>query len=77
MSALRRDARGEYVFRVDENNRVRRTAVTSGVRLIDKVEVRAGLEAEQRVVARGFIGLTDGQPVQPVDESNRGRSDGA
>ena len=58
-------------------NRVRRTAVTSGVRLIDKVEVRAGLETGQRLVARCFIGLTDGQPVQPVDESNRGRSDGA
>lgn len=76
-ATLRRDANGEYVFRVDENNRVRRTPVTTGVRLVDRVEIRAGLEAGQRVVARGFVGLNDGQPVQPVDEDSRGQSDGA
>ncbi|MEE9158332.1 MAG: hypothetical protein V3U60_08105 [Gammaproteobacteria bacterium] len=74
---MRRDTNGEYVFQVDENNRARRTAVTTGGRLIDKLEIRAGLEVGRRVVAGGFVGLNDGQPVQPVDESSRGQTDGA
>lgn len=51
--------------------------MTTGGRLIDKLEIRAGLEVGQRVVAGGFVGLNDGQPVQPVDESSRGQTDGA
>ncbi len=30
------------------------------------IEIRAGLKAGQRIVAKGFLGLSDGQVVKPV-----------
>ena len=65
-AALRRDNNGEYVFVYGEDGRVRRAKVRSGLRLSDKIEIRDGLSAGQRVVARGFLGLSDGKPVKPV-----------
>ena len=68
-SALRRDAVGEYVFLFDdEAGTVSRRAIKSGLRLTDKVEVREGLSAGQRVVAKGFIGLADGKKVTIVEK---------
>lgn len=66
LSALQRDAAGEFVFALDAEGRVQRTAVTSGLRLADRVEVRDGLAAGARVVTRGFIGLKAGRQVKPV-----------
>jgi len=66
-SALRRDTAGEHVFVYDAAEaKVRRVPVTSGLRLADKVEIRQGLQPGQRVVAKGFLGLSDGKPVSPV-----------
>ena len=72
VSALQRDAQGEYVFVLGEENKVRRTPVESGLRLAGKVEIRAGLRPGQRVVARGFLGLTDGKAVRPVNTERVG-----
>lgn len=71
-AALRRDAQGEYVFVYEpganeaSGGKVKRVAVRSGLRLAERVEIREGLALGQRVVAKGFIGLLDGQAVQPV-----------
>lgn len=70
-AALRRDARGEHVYVYEPaangaGGRVKRVAVRSGLRLADRVEIREGLAAGQQVVAKGFIGLADGQAVEPV-----------
>jgi membrane fusion protein (multidrug efflux system) len=70
LASLRRDLQGEYVF-VFADGKVHRTAVRSGVRLADKVEIREGLSVGQQVVAKGFIGLVDGQPVKPVTDAGR------
>ncbi len=67
-SALRRDRDGEHVFRVDAQLRASRVAVRSGRRLADRVEILEGLEAGERVVVKGFLGLTDGKVVKPVGE---------
>ena len=65
LAALRRDERGEFVF-VHAEGTVRRAGVTSGLRLADRVEIRAGLEAGAEVVVKGFLGLADGDSVKPV-----------
>jgi len=67
LAALRRDAEGEHVFVYQDDGTVRRAAVSSGLRLADRVEIRAGLEAGARVVTKGFIGLAAGQRVKPVE----------
>jgi len=66
LAALRRDARGEFVF-VFEDGVVRRAEVTSGLRLVDRVEIRSGLTSGTQVVTKGFIGLAPGQRVKPVE----------
>jgi membrane fusion protein (multidrug efflux system) len=66
LAALRRDARGEFVFAFDDGV-ARRVDVESGLRLVDQVEIRSGLAVGTQVVTKGFIGLAPGQRVKPVE----------
>lgn len=66
-SALRRDPGGEFVFRIGDDGRVQRIPVRSGRRLADRVEILEGLEPEARIVTKGFLGLSEGMAVKPVD----------
>jgi len=66
LAALRRDPKGEFVFVFDDGI-VRRAEVTSGLRLVDRVEIRSGLNVGTQVVTKGFIGLAPGQRVKPVE----------
>ena len=78
IAALRRDGDGEYVFLFDgKNNKVRRATVRSGLRLADMIEVRAGLKAGEQIVGKGFLGLSDGQVVTPVNGEKAGAASGA
>ena len=70
LSALQRDAQGEFVF-VYQDGTVRRAGVASGLRLADRVEVRQGLERGAQVVVKGFLGLAAGQQVKPVAPRER------
>ncbi len=65
-AALRRDREGEFVFRVNDE-KAERIAVRSGRRLADQVEMLEGLEPGDQVVVRGFLGLSAGKRVTPVD----------
>lgn len=66
LAALQRDVQGEFVYLLADDGKVRRNSVTSGLRLADRVEIRAGLERGAQVVVKGFLGLTQGQPVKAV-----------
>ena len=66
LAALRRDGEGEFVYVHEADGKVQRQAVQSGLRLADRVEIRAGLEAGRDVVTKGFIGLAPGKRVRPV-----------
>lgn len=63
LAALRHDAQGEYVFRV-EQNKSRHTRVKTGLQLNDRVEILEGLETSDQVIVKGIIGLRDGKKVQ-------------
>ena len=67
LAALQRDAAGEFVYVLADDGTVRRTGVASGLRLADRVEIRAGLERGAKVVVKGFLGLTPGLRVKPVE----------
>ncbi|MCP3871134.1 MAG: efflux RND transporter periplasmic adaptor subunit [Gammaproteobacteria bacterium] len=69
--ALRRDTEGEYVYRLEDDNRVVRIPVLGGIRVAGNIEILRGLEPGQRVVNRGFLGLSEGRKVQPVNTRNR------
>lgn len=65
-AAVRHDAAGEYVYLLQENARVKRQPVRSGLIFGDRVAVLDGLEIGEQVVVKGFLGLSDGKPVQQV-----------
>lgn len=65
--ALQRDPNGEFVFTLDEDGKARRRTVRSGLRRADQAEILEGLAAGQQVVVKGFLGLSDGKRVKPVD----------
>jgi membrane fusion protein (multidrug efflux system) len=67
--ALRRDTEGEYVFRLDEQNRAQRVAVSSGQRIGERVEILSGVTAGQQVVTKGFLSLKSGTKVKPVHQA--------
>lgn len=70
-SALRRDNDGEFIFLMEADNRVKRVPVRSGRRLADRVEILKGVEAGDRVVVKGFLGLVEGMEVKPVGVETR------
>lgn len=65
-ASLQYDSEGEYVMRVDADDKVRRVAVETRGGIGDRVEVVSGLAAGDRVVVRGLLGLKDGRAVQIV-----------
>lgn len=64
-SALRYD-QGEYVYLINAQQRIEKREVITGIRVADSIEVLNGLEADDQIVIRGFMGLTENQVVKPV-----------
>ncbi len=67
--SVRRDRQGEFVYLVDDRNKALHVPVRSGIRVGDSIEILQGLETGQRIVRRGFLGLTEGKTVSPVNET--------
>jgi len=67
--AVRRDRQGEFVYLLDDGHKAIRVPVRSGIRVGDGIEILQGLETDQHIVRRGFLGLTEGKTVSPVNET--------
>ncbi len=63
-AAVRHDRMGAFVYLLDQDNKVRRTPVRSGIRVSDQIEILEGLKPKQKVISRGFLGLTNGKQVK-------------
>jgi RND family efflux transporter MFP subunit len=68
-SALLSDAKGNYVYIVDAENKVQRRDVTLGPVDDDKVVIASGLTGRERVVRASGAFLSPGQKVAPVRAS--------
>lgn len=68
-SAVMRDAKGAYV-RIVEGGKVQTRRIALGLASGGFVEVRRGLQAADRVIAKAGTFLGDGEPVTPVDLTN-------
>lgn len=64
--ALHRDRDGEFVWLVGPEGTTVRRPVRSGLRIADGVEIREGLVPGERVITRGFLGLTEDKVVKIV-----------
>ncbi len=66
-ASIKRDRAGEFVFRLNGEGRVVRNTVKTGIRIGDKIEITEGLAPGQQIVSRGFLGLSEGKRVKPVN----------
>lgn len=62
-NALRRDTRGEFLLVVGNDNKVKRRAIVSGLHFEERIEILQGLSVGERIVTRGFLGLSEGSTV--------------
>lgn len=69
-AAVRYDSQGEYVYQVNDENKIEKVRVQTGIQLGNQVEIIDGLQAGGRVVVKGFIGLKSGASVKPVESSS-------
>lgn len=61
-TAIQRDREGEYLF-LAHQGKARLVRIETGLRIGERVEVLRGLAAGERVVTRGFMGLTEGKEI--------------
>jgi len=66
-SAIRQDNEGSYVYGVNEKNKAIHTRITTGLRFANRIEVLNGLEAGQRIITKGFLGLKTGKTIRTAD----------
>lgn len=66
--ALRRDREGEYVWLLTDVDQVVRRPVRGGLQSADRIEIISGLDVGERIVARGFLGLSEGKTVKVIPE---------
>lgn len=62
-AALQYDSEGEFVMRIGEDDKAQRVAVQTGDGVADQLQVLDGLQAGDRVVVRGLLGLKQGSKV--------------
>ena len=66
-AAIRHDSQGEFVYRLTPDDKVEAVRVQTGILLGNQMEILEGIEVNERVVVKGFIGLRDGKKVVPVN----------
>jgi len=68
--ALRRDEKSEFVFVVNDDNKIKRQDVVTGIRINEQIAVMQGLQSGQQVVTKGFLDLKPGKEVKVVNQNN-------
>lgn len=66
LGVIRHDARGEFVYRVKQDNTVEHVPIRSGVQFGDVIEIIDGLKDGDNIVSKGFLGLRAGTAVKIV-----------
>ncbi len=67
LSAIRYDQQGAFVFKINADNSIQRTVVTTGKKFPDLIEIIDGLQAQDRVVKKGLFGLRSGKKVNIIN----------
>ncbi len=66
--ALHRDREGDFVWLISSAGTAERRRVATGLRIANGIEVLDGLTPGERVITRGFLGLTAGKSVKIVGD---------
>ena len=54
------------VNKILENNKIKKTEVTTGIRKDGNLEIIEGLNTDDKIVKEGLARLTDGMVVRPI-----------
>ncbi len=66
LNALQFDAEGSFVYRIIEDSKAQRTAVSIGLQIGDSMEIIDGVGDGDEIVSKGFLGLKSGMSVRIV-----------
>jgi len=67
LNALQFDGRGSFVYRLSDDSRAMRVAVTIGLQIGDAIEIIDGVDDGDKIVSKGFLGLKSGKTVRIVN----------
>ena len=56
----------KFVYKILDNNKIKKTEVVTGIRKDGNLEVLEGLNANEKVVKEGLARLADGMTVRPL-----------
>ncbi len=56
----------KFVYKILENNQIKKTKVTTGIRKGGNLEIKEGLSAGDKIVKEGLTRLADGMLVKPL-----------
>ncbi|MFW2438623.1 MAG: efflux RND transporter periplasmic adaptor subunit, partial [Arenicellales bacterium] len=70
LSALKRDGDGEHVFLLKDDGKAHRQAVISSSYIAGKVEITQGIKNNDKIITRGFLGLSNGKAVKVSGENS-------
>ena len=66
LNALQFDSRGSFVYRVNDDSKAIRIAVTIGLQIGESIEIIDGVDDGDKIVGKGFLGLKSGKTVRIV-----------
>lgn len=69
--AIQNDSIGEYVYRVNKENKTKLIRIQTGIQVNEWVEVISGLKLNDSVVTKGFQGLSKTKKVNIINESQK------
>ena len=59
----------KFIYKIVENNMVKKIEVETGVRNVGNLEVLNGLKEGDKIIAEGLTKVRPGMKVKPIDKS--------
>lgn len=72
--AIQNDSLGEYVYRVNKENKTKLIRIQTGIQVNEWVEVISGLKVNDTIVTKGFQSLAKSKKVKIIDDSRKAKA---
>ena len=59
----------KFVYKIIENNMVKKTEIETGVRNLGKLEILKGLNEGDKIIAEGLTKIKPGMKIKPIIKS--------
>ena len=71
VGAIQNDSIGEYVYRIDKENKSKQVRIHTGIQVNEWVEVISGLDVNDTIVTKGFQSLTKSKTVKIIENKKK------